>query len=348
MTLGTDTSHDERERYIQTLDQSGDALYLVDADGYFDVVNRAFLDLTGYERDSLIGASIEMILHENDVNESQRRLGILQTDTETDSEMWLARFVTKRGTEIPVELEYVLLHTAEGEYAGFAGRARNIREKAQLEEKLDILNRVLRHNIRNQMNIILSHAATIQTMGDSSCRTAAETIETVGQEIVTLSEKARKAHEHLDIPPDEDCQVELVEATRLVRQKFAISYPNAAVDMDLPDRVVAFALPSYGVALVELMENAVVHHPSGNGPVTVEVKPGDETVTVHVKDECEPVPAETVETITRGEEQPLRHNDGLGLWLVRWMVDAVGGTLTFDRREDDTGNTVTLTFDRIE
>jgi two-component sensor histidine kinase len=73
-----------------------------------------------------------------------------------------------------------------------------------------------------------------------------------------------------------------------------------------------------------------------------------EPTAVHDDDECEPIPQEVIETINHGEEQPLRHNDGLGLWIVKWIADTVDGELSFSRREDTAGNRVTLRFQRLE
>lgn len=52
--------------------------------------------------------------------------------------------------------------------------------------------------------------------------------------------------------------------------------------------------------------------------------------------------------VGQGVEQPRHYNDGLALWIVRWTVEFVSGTLTFDRCEDDAGNVVMLVFDRID
>jgi hypothetical protein len=45
------------------------------------------------------------------------------------------------------------------------------------------------------------------------------------------------------------------------------------------------------------------------------------------------------------EETALEHGSGLGLWLVKWGVGALGGTVTFDTTD---GTTVTLALPRGE
>jgi PAS domain S-box-containing protein len=347
MTPEPPADWDDAERYARALDEATDALYVVDGTGTIDVVNEAFLQLTGYERNELAGKDPRTVLHDDDVAEAKHRLTLLCNDETTDSESWLARFVTKNGTEFPVELEYTLLTGADDTYCGFVGRARDVRQQTQQDQKLDILNRALRHNIRNQMNVVLTHATTLQEIDDPNYRTAAATIESVSQNVVNLSEKARKAQDRIEIPSEQDCQIDLVETTEYAIRKFAIKYPNTTVTTELPARAPALAPPSVEGALVELMENATVHHPSGNGPVDVEITTRDGTVSIHVKDACEPIPEAVVETVQRGTEDPLQHNDGLGLWIVRWVADTVRGELSFEQRSDTPGNDVTLTFEAL-
>jgi K+-sensing histidine kinase KdpD len=66
-----------------------------------------------------------------------------------------------------------------------------------------------------------------------------------------------------------------------------------------------------------------------------------------VIDECDPISSETTAALKNGNENPLQHAEGLGLWIAQWIVDAVGAALQFERRPNGEGNVVTLVFDRI-
>ncbi|MFC6977001.1 ATP-binding protein [Halomicroarcula sp. GCM10025709] len=41
------------------------------------------------------------------------------------------------------------------------------------------------------------------------------------------------------------------------------------------------------------------------------------------------IPDQELETINQGEETPLQHGSGLGLWIVYWTVSLYGGEVTF-------------------
>jgi len=326
------------------LEAATEPLYAVDADAQFEVVNGAFEELSGYDREELVGMAGEAILHEDDRDEWTRRVQLVCRGEPGDAERWSARIVSKHGTEIPTEWEFSAFPEAD---CCIVGRARDVREGQRQEQKLNILNRALRHNIRNQMNIVIGKAHTLQEVEDDGYRAMAEKIEEIGENVVNISDKARKAQEHVGLPPDAACRTDLAEMVERVVTKFAITYPAATVETDLPSSAWARAPPSVEVALVELLENAVIHHPSGDGPVTVAVTDDDTHVTIQVCDECAPIPGQVQQTISRGAEQPLHHNDGLGLWIVRWVADSVDASLSFKRRADDVGNAVVLSFDRV-
>ena len=334
------------DAYRALVESATDALFVVDGTGRFDIVNGEFLDLVGYDRDDLLGTDVRALLHDDDVSAWEQRVNLLEHGEMTETDTWSARVRTSHATVIAVDFRLSVLDADGG--AGLVGIARDTRERQRREQRLNVLNRALRHNIRNRMNVILGRAEMLQEIDDEGYRTAAEQIERVGQEMINVSNKARKAHKHPDVPADEDCRIDLVAPTEQVLRKFAISYPDADTTANLPDEARALAPPSYEVALMELLENAVVHHPSGNGPVTVDIETDDDRVGVHVTDECEPIPDSVVETLDQGTEQPLHHNEGIGLWIVEWVAETVGGDLGFDRRADGDGNVVTLRFDAIE
>ncbi|MFC7073548.1 sensor histidine kinase [Halovenus rubra] len=340
-----DEKREQTAMYEALAEESSDPLFALDCSDTIVFVNDEFADLSGYDSDELLNRPLASLVHRDARDDWERRLQILRNDETTETESWSSRLRTKNKTVVEVTWDCSILSAPE---EVIVGSATDVRGGQQKEQRLKILNRALRHNIRNQMNVIISRAESLQNVEDTGYRTSAKKIAESGENIINLSNKARKAQQHLDIPPDDECAQELVDETQTVCRQFTISHPNASVETDLPNSALAVAPPSYHVALTELIENGVIHHPSGTGTVTVRIRTEADTIHVDIEDECEPIPEQIVTTMTQGTEQPLQHNDGLGLWLVCWIVEPIGGLVSFDRLDDGSGNVVTLTFDRTQ
>ena len=351
-------SNSPRSLEEAVLETATEPLWALDGAGTFAVTNRAFLELTGYTRAELLDAS-PTVLFRDDGEEFHHRIQLLETGEPGTTEQWSGRLWTKNGTEVPVVWSCRATEVpGKGMPAGgdgpaadgtvVVGRVEDLREGRQQDRKLNVLNRVLRHNIRNQVNVVLGKASLLQETDDESHRTAARKIEEMSEEIINISDKARRAQQHIDVPVDAECRIDLVEPTEQAVRTFEISEPAATVRTDLPARAPARAPPSVDIAIQELLENAVVHSDAAEPAATVTVEAGETRTLLRVEDDCEPIPPEVQETIGRGSEQPLHHNDGLGLWIVKWITESVDGTLSFARRDDDSGNVVTLSFETLD
>ncbi|GAA0535547.1 hypothetical protein GCM10008994_08250 [Halorubrum ejinorense] len=67
----------------------------------------------------------------------------------------------------------------------------------------------------------------------------------------------------------------------------------------------------------------------------------DGWIEVTVADDGPGIEPTEYDVLKRGTETPLRHGSGIGLWIVKWGVDHLGGRISFDAR-DPRGTTVTV------
>jgi signal transduction histidine kinase len=91
-----------------------------------------------------------------------------------------------------------------------------------------------------------------------------------------------------------------------------------------------------------LIENAVKYSPEG-GSVTLRLDPGDDTFDIAIIDDGVGITegVDLFAPFTRGNNVGSAPGAGLGLYIVRALVEAMGGTITA-RRNADTGSTFTL------
>jgi signal transduction histidine kinase len=101
-------------------------------------------------------------------------------------------------------------------------------------------------------------------------------------------------------------------------------------------------------AFAELIANAVEHAETATPRLHLTTGPtGDGRVAVRFTDDGPGIP-DTEWAVISGDAEvtQLQHGTGLGLWLVRWIVDSYNGTLS--RSRNPAGTTVTLTFEPAE
>ncbi|GGL56063.1 histidine kinase N-terminal 7TM domain-containing protein [Halocalculus aciditolerans] len=221
---------------------------------------------------------------------------------------------------------------------------RDVTERRLQLQRLDVLNRVLRHNVRTEMNLTYGYADLIrERTTDSELADYAERIEDHALELVNVADGAQAVDRALDetrlgevVPVHES----VANAVARVRSR----YPRATIRVhSVPRDVDAGAvLESIVHALVE---NAAEHTDAEDPIVDVEAWADDDTVTVRVLDTGPGIPEEEREVLERGRETPLEHGSGLGLWLVSWATQTLDGSVEITEN-DPRGTIVTVTVPR--
>jgi len=84
-----------------------------------------------------------------------------------------------------------------GQINRFVGILTDISPLKQREQQLEVLERVLRHNLRNEMTVIRGRAELIRWQVEAETATQVETILTKSDELIQLVEKERVIAEAL-------------------------------------------------------------------------------------------------------------------------------------------------------
>jgi len=212
------------------------------------------------------------------------------------------------------------------------------RSARQLSRSNDVFDRVLRHDVRNDLNVVLSNLRTLERQTSGETARAAEEIRGTVDDLLTTTEKARQIE--IALAADRRSQ-HPIDVVALVQQRATAvrqAYPDATVDVTAPDEALVSADWLLESALDNVVENAVVHS-DGSPHLTVTVEDEGNEVRVSVADDGPRIPDEEIEVFADGETQ-LRHSSGVGLWLVTWIVDSYGGDVSFEASAG--GNVVTL------
>ena len=342
----------DQEAYVQSLlDAQPDIFYVLDADGYFTRWNARLSAVLGYDDEELAEMHGTEVVVPDDRERIMDALATVYHEQEPQQQE--SALLTADGEAIPYQVNGAPLTNADGEVTGLVGTGRDISQRVRREERLTVLNRVLRHNLRNRTNIVIGNAERLaeELAGDGVERAEsseraqlierAEAIRSAGADLDRLGLLARKVDTALEDPePVAIPSAPVVErATGVVPEAATLSVGQ------IPD-VELSALPAFEDALGELLDNAVRHNPNEEPSVRVEVTADTEQVVVRVADDGDGIPDHEVAALEDGESR-LQHGAGLGLWFVNWVVDASGGTLTFEDSEYG-GTLVTVRLPRAE
>ncbi len=342
-------------RYQHLVEEAEDMLYLLDDSGQFALVNDSMAEMTGYEKDKIVGNTPSMLLSNEDIEEGDNRIKRLLDAKDGESDTWTVTLITKDGKRIPCELRFKLLPHDGDSYNGIVGVARDISERKRREQKLEVMTRLLRHNIRNKLGLVMGKADLLgeratadgeMALSNDEILEMTQNISETADKMVRLSDKVRTIQERIRHPEDEE-HAEIVRIARAVVQQFRASHSGAEITIDAPEELWATVSESYEVALTELIENGILHHEADSPPrVYLHIYEDDGTVVTAVTDNCPPIPESEKEVIRNEQETTLSHSSGVGLWLVYWVVKAANGEMTFGECED--GNEVTLRFNAID
>lgn len=210
-------------------------------------------------------------------------------------------------------------------------------------EQLQVLHRVFRHNIRNDINVIQGYAEILAERLDCKTdREHAEAVQQTAEGITAISEKL-KMLESVDPTLSDEHVVDLVEIVESEVEH--VESGGACVDIttDLPSRAWIECDESIRYAVREVLENAVTHNDSSLRRIHVSLERIDGAVTLDVEDNGPGIPDGELRSLDAGEETSLVHASSVGLWLVRWVSQLHDGRVQFDT-EDSSGTTVSFEF----
>jgi PAS domain S-box-containing protein len=220
----------------------------------------------------------------------------------------------------------------------------DITEVRQQGTHLRVLHRLLRHNLRNQTNVIHGRAELVEREAlDGQVAAHAERIAEASRSLLDTSETAQSVQQILRadrVDADPLPTADLRERIESVVASLDAD-PGVGVDIDIDtDARIPYDEPIES-ALTELLDNALEYGTPEEG-VTVTVSDRSDRVRIAVADDGPGIPdAEWAVVAGDREITQLQHASGLGLWLAKWVADRHGGDLELLAASPD-GTTVAI------
>jgi len=308
-----------------------DAAVVVDTHGYVVDANESAEALLGRGRRDAIGDPVSELLPS---------LGPLDADERPE-------YVTvdADGRQTPYDVSVTVIRDVSDRVIGRVATFHDVSQYFRQRQRLSVLNRVFRHNVRTDTQMILGYADQLNPDTDEEdeardiVKQRASHIADVGEKarvIVDLLEREQYAHQPVDVGEI------LADRVHRLREQF----PDVTVDAAEPST--AASVPAaVGPVVWNVLENAAEHNTDPDPRVDVSVDVREDRVAVRVADNGPGLDDHEYEAVERAAETQLDHGSGLGLWLIRWGAEVAGGRVKYEDN-DPTGTVVTVDVARLD
>jgi signal transduction histidine kinase len=220
---------------------------------------------------------------------------------------------------------------------GYIVTLTDISDYLRQQQRLEVLNRVFRHNIRTNIQVIVSNAEYLAEGEDAD---QADTVKRNALEIKEFSEKIRLILDSFERGREEQQPVSLSIVLDEKIETLREEYPDTTVHTNLPSTTV-YVDSVVDDVLWNVVQNAAEHNTNPDPEVWLAVTTDEERVTITVSDNGPGIDEEELAILRAGTETPLEHGSGIGLAFIAWGTEMVGGTVTFEEN-DPTGTVVTI------
>ena len=299
------------ETVLREIDE---VVVVVDEDRRVVTLNDAARDTLALEGSERLGAKLDAIVgHTLETLENNRTVDVFTATGYRTFEAGVSPLADQHGQEFGAVITLA-----------------DVTEREIREGQLRVLNRVLRHNLRNEMDVVHALAGENDVPPGVGGR-----IKATADKLLETSERAREVEQLMDSSSTTPTVVDIGQVTASVVEDVRERHPEVAIEASVRlDRTVHTDRTILRHVLSNLIENAAEHNDADTPEVSVTVdsvdRDGAQLVEIAVADNGPGIAEQERRVVETGEETALRHGSGLGLWTARWGARILGGTLSFD------------------
>lgn len=340
----------QRRDFQELFDQlDGVALWTATSPDEFDYVSSGFETIWGIPGETVRNDASKLLetIHPDD--RERVRANMEGSDRGIQDESYEGRVVRPDGSVRWVLTRQALLRDRTGNVTEAVGITTDITEQKHREQELEVLNRIVRHDIRNDMAVVNGWAELLKDHVDEEGEEYLRKVLDSGERIIELTETAREYADLVsnDSPTLEPKSVHSVLDTELsLREE---SFPDAEfVRGDIPPDVEVVANGMLSSIFRNLLNNAVQHNDKDTPVVEVSCEVRDDDVVVRVADNGPGLPDDLKEVVFgKGEKSLGSSGSGMGLYLVNTLVTEYGGDVWIEDNEPD-GAVFVVELPRVE
>lgn len=128
---------EDLERYRTLVENVGDPMYMLDAEGVIIMVNDAMAEHLGHERKDILGEYPTTFMPVVDVEKGTEVIAALLASEDKSWQAWEMDAIRADGTRFRNEIVSGVIYDGRGQYAGSVGVVRDIQERKERERELE-------------------------------------------------------------------------------------------------------------------------------------------------------------------------------------------------------------------
>jgi PAS domain S-box-containing protein len=246
------------------------------------------------------------------------------------------------GRQIPIELTAAAIEWEDTPASILLCReiTSRVEREAQLataNEQLRVVNRIVHHDIRNDLSVISGWARLLEPHVDREGQELLQQINRATEHVMHLTETVRDFVRVME--SDGEVVLEPVALGDLLEaelEKRRHLHPEATLELEGETDVEVLADGLLSTVFRNLVNNAILHNDSERPEVRVSVAERGDRVEVSVADDGPGIPDARKETVLgRGEAGLDAPGVGVGLYLVDMLVERYGGTLEIEDNDPE-------------
>jgi PAS domain S-box-containing protein len=328
------TAQKEREQQLEEyetiLETLSDAVYVLNEDGQFTYVNDEFVDLVGYDRETIIGNTPSLIKDEMGVETAERQLGRLLSEEGPETVTFEVTIQPRDGDPIICEDHMSVLPYEGDTFDGSVGALRDItdrkertRELERQNDRLEEFTGVVSHDLRNPLRTAGGRLELAQADCDSAhlddVAGALNRMDELIKDLLTLARGGETVG-----------NTEAVSLSSLIEKCWEVVPGENATLMLETDQTIWADQSRLQQLLENLFANAVEH---GGEDVTVRV--GELEEGFYVADDGVGIPDEERKDIFGAGYSTAEEGTGFGLRIAKQVVEAHGWDIRVTDSDDD-------------